>query len=1310
MTEKNKIIRGSKGGSKKPKTPTKAKDSLNSRQFFTVQDLVSEGEIEGFATASKFNLTPFTTSYNNACLKDVFLDDTPILSDDASNTNPQDKDFNFRETKFKYKLGTSNQSKMGGIAAEIRSPETVGGIPSNADNHTTWAANKKYKVNNIVRASGVVDIVFKCTSAGTSGASQPSAFQTASVNQTITDNTVTWKAQVRGSITGSVTKQLADRSPNDNPDAVIVTLTWPQIQKFESDGDIKGLTVHYRIQTKYANQSNFVTRKDTKVKGRTPDVYSKDHRISLENAAFPVDVRVLRDSNDPVPDKKFSEFRFAAIQEVFDVSNRYLNSAYFALRLDSIEFDSVPTRLYRIRGIKVKIPASNSSGTVSIDSRSGRVKYPQNYVFDGSMGAAQWTTCPSLILLDLLINKRYGLGDHIAPDQSTDATTYSNVDLYSFIAASKYSNELVDDGFNGREARFACNVNINSTKEAFAVINELAGVMRCMPIWSAGSITINQDKSVTPSYLFNLSNVGEAGFNYSGSSLKTRHSVIKVGYLNMDSKEIDFEVIEANDEIKARVGITVKNIKAFGCTSRGQAARLGRAVLFAEQFESEVVTFTTSIDAGLVVRPGSVVEVDDPVRTTTRKGGRVVSSTTTVVTIDGKIDGGTANYLPSLNSTPRISVVLPDGTVEEKLIDDYSSDGSQVTVNSAFSIAPNAGAAYILSSNDGIYKRLYRVVQVEEQDGFNYAITALAYASGKYDFIEDGTELPVRQTHDSFNTNVNAPTGLNVQELIVSINGVARSKTILSWKEPSRDITTQDGSVIQSPQGVSQYQLRYRFVTGEDDADNFITQTVYSNDFEIMDTKAGSYDIEITPFNGNLQLSSNSLEETITTRGKTGIPDDVQNLSVEPINNQFVRLQFDQTIDLDVLHGGRVYVRHTDKTGTAATFQSSQDIIEAVAGSTNSVIAPAIAGTYLVKFQDDRGNFSNQEAKAELSLVDIQDEVVVKVDREDTDTPTWNNTTSALFNRTEYSSARGGLILSDPTTEISGTYSQADSKTLTCNITSHGLAVGETFDFSFSTGKAKDKRYSVASVTNANVFTILSSEKITTSGDVSVRKGMNGTYSFNDILDLGGVFTLNLKRHFSGVGFYPSALFDDRQDLIDTWDDFDGATANNANAKIAVRTTSAAPSSSSYADSDFTNKVFNDFSNGAIKGRGFQFKISLSTTDIAQNMNLQQGGYTATMVKRDEESGLLFSDTAGDGTGTATAKTITFANSFFTQGSPHPVPLPTVTISPRNMATGDYYVLDNITATGFRVEFKNSSNATIIRSFNYIAVGFGKGG
>ena len=88
----------------------------------------------------------------------------------------------------------------------------------------------------------------------------------------------------------------------------------------------------------------------------------------------------------------------------------------------------------------------------------------------------------------------------------------------------------------GLEARFSCNVNIQSPKEAFDAINDLAGVMRCMPIWSAGGITLSQDKETSASYLFNLANVGEGGFNYSGSSLKTRHSVISVSLLQYGFK------------------------------------------------------------------------------------------------------------------------------------------------------------------------------------------------------------------------------------------------------------------------------------------------------------------------------------------------------------------------------------------------------------------------------------------------------------------------------------------------------------------------------------------------------------------------------------------------------------------------------------------------------------------------------------------------------------------------------------------------------------------------------------------------------
>ena len=74
MTDETKIIKGAGGGSPKPPPPPyRAPDTLHSRSFATVQDLISEGEIEGFATASKAQLTKGTTAYDNASQKHIFL-------------------------------------------------------------------------------------------------------------------------------------------------------------------------------------------------------------------------------------------------------------------------------------------------------------------------------------------------------------------------------------------------------------------------------------------------------------------------------------------------------------------------------------------------------------------------------------------------------------------------------------------------------------------------------------------------------------------------------------------------------------------------------------------------------------------------------------------------------------------------------------------------------------------------------------------------------------------------------------------------------------------------------------------------------------------------------------------------------------------------------------------------------------------------------------------------------------------------------------------------------------------------------------
>jgi len=1122
MTDK--IIRGAGGSPPTPPTPTRAPDTLNSRQFASIQDLLSEGEIEGFATPSKAGLSKGTTAYNNAALKDIFLNDTPILNESASNTNPQTADFNFQNVGFTPRFGTSNQTHIPGIEGSQ---------------------------------------------------------STTAVGVTVTNSS-------------PVTRQIT----NTAVDAAKVTITFPQLQKATDEGDLLGSSVNLKIQVQY-NSGGFTDVIDDTITGRTADAYQKEYRVSF-TGSFPVDIRVLRVTADSTSSNLVDAFTWTSISEIVDDKQTYPNSAYTNLRIDSEQFSSIPKRAFRIRGVKVRIPGAgaSSSGTPTVDLQTGRIIYPTGYIFNGTMGAAQWCSCPALILLDLLTTERYGFGTHI---------TDSNLDLFSFIAASKYANELVDDGFGGQEARFSCNVNIQGSTEAFTLINELAGVMRCFPIWSEGSVTISQDRPTDPSYLFSLANVGEGGFSYSGSSLKQRHTVINVSYFNMDSREIDYEVVE-DTSAQNKLGIIKKDVKAFACTSRGQAQRLGKAILFSEQQETEVVSFITSIDAGAIVRPGSVISINDPVRGGERRSGRIKSATTTAITVDNTKDLDTFT-----GTDKKCSVILPDGSVETKNIS--SIVGSVINLSSALSQTPNVNSIWLIQSSS-LEAQTFRVITVEEQDGINFAITALTYIDGKYDNIEEGITLPAR-TISLLNEPRNPPSNLQASERTIVLNNLAVNKLILSWV---------------SVTGVSQYLVQYRF-----NNTNWVNEIVFRTDFELIDTPAGPYEFKVFSYNAALKLSATSSNLTFNAVGKTAIPSNVQNLSMEPVNNKLVRLRWNKATDPDVLHGGRVYVRHSNKTDGTGSFQNSVDLVQALAGTSTEAVVPSLDGEYILKFQDDGGRFSTGETSVILDLPDLIDEQRVLNQRED--------------------------LLSTP---FSG------SKTNT------------TFDSS------------------------ISGLKLTNPASNST-----GTYEFASVVDLGAVFSINFKRVIQAVGFN---IGTDIETLIPSgsfWDDyaqdgnFDGAAADEANAQVFVSTSQTSASSGFGA--------FNKFANGTFKGRAFKFKLELETTNNAQNINVQQAGFTAQFESRTEQNYQTGSgtSTAPQQSGTSSSgKSVTFGTPFFvgtssTEGGANAF-LPSIGITIQNAQAGDFFTLTNISGTGFTVTIKNGSSF-VDRSFTFSAVGYGKG-
>ena len=1138
MIEDNKFIAGSGGKPDGGSPPTITPDNLHSKQFATLLDLISEGEIEGFASASKEGRTKGTPAYLNAAKKDIFLDNTPILSSNADSTDPQAVDFNHQDVDLDIRFGTDPQTKMSKVSGSA-SLFTVG-------------------------------------------------------------------TEVKNGI--PITRQLTN---NSNLDAVKVTVTVPILQQIQDDGDIVGSQLSFDIQVQY-NGGGYTTVHSDTITGRTADAYNREYRIAL-TGAHPVDIRLAKTTEDST-DRIFRDLIWQSYSELEDDTSTYPNSAYTRLRLDSEFFSRIPARKFRVRGVKVRIPGAgaNNSGTPTVDLQTGRIQYPTGYIFNGVMGVAQWTTCPAMILLDLLTNTRYGLGNHIID---------SNLDLFSFVTASKFSNALVSDGFGGQEARFACNINIQTSVEAFDVIRTLSGIMRCMPIWSEGALLLTQDSPKDPSYLFTLANVGPEGFSYTGSSLKTRSTVVAVSYFNMETRDLDYEEVEAEAAYKNKYGLHVKRVKALGCTSRGQARRFAKAILFSEQRETEVVTFSVSMESGIIVRPGTIISIADPARSGVRRGGRIASATTTQITVDDS----DATDLSDQNN-PKLSVIMPNGTVQTKNV--TSITGKVITLESALTQAPNSNSVWMLQ-NDTVSAQSFRVMSVEEGDNVNYGISALAYVNEKYAFIEDGETIEPQKI-SVLNLVKPPPTGLSADEVIVLINNQPVSKLIIRW---------------QPVTGVSSYMITYRF-----DDNNIVSATTSSPDFEIFNTKVGSYEVSVRSLNAALEPSATAVTATFNTIGKTAVPGNVTGLTAEPVNKTTVRLRWNLSTDLDVTHGGLVYIRHSSKTDGTGTFSNAVDLVKAPGNSTTVDVA-LLEGEYILKFQDDGGRFSTGEASVIIDLPDTIDTKLIQTRREDLDVPKFQGVKTAVA---------------------------FDAITNSLNLT----GVGQ-FD----------------SIVDFNLV-----PSIDDVGGISPL----GSYEFGGTpggttLDLGDVFSLDLKRHFLTEAFYPSDLFDAIPD-IDARGDFDGLTATDVNAEMLVRVTQDDPNSGSPTYSSFQN-----FTNGTYKGRGFQFKVNLISNDPAQDIRVFELGYTASMEQRTEQSPSTLRSV--DSNNNPVAKAVTFQHPFFSGtsslGGANSI-LPSIGITAQNMQSGDFFEISNVSGTGFTVHFKNSSNASVDRNFTYQAVGFGK--
>jgi hypothetical protein len=556
------------------------------------------------------------------------------------------------------------------------------------------------------------------------------------------------------------------RNINDaDIDDVRVTVQVPTLLTQADNGDLRATSVEIKISIAPQSTGVYVENTTLTISGKCTSEYQRSYLVTDLTATYgagPWFIKLERLTADSDSAKLQNATWWLTYTTVINEKLIYPDTALVGCEIDSEQFgDTVPNRAYRIQGLKIKYPANYTPST-------------HHYVgvWNGTFTTG-YCNNPAWVYYDLLTNTRYGAG-----------IDESYIDKYALYTIARYCDAVdnngdfvgVDDGFGGKEVRFSFNGVIQTREEAYKVISYMASTFRSFPIFSNAYISAIQDIPTSATRVVTNSNVIDGLFTYEGSSLKTRNTVVNVAWNDLDDfGRVAIETYYDADSI-VTYGYKPVDITAFGCTSRGQAKRIGKWLLDTQLNATETVRYTAGWDH-IDAIPGEVIQVADNHYAATRFGGRTVSCTTTQLVIDNAIT-------LSAGETYTLSFQTPAGTLKEVTVTNakpYTGVTLTFAAIDAGDVA-EAFAVWVISASN-LETRQFRIVTNREVEPGKYEIVALLYDPNKYARVEEGIifdEAPTSRLPDG----VLEPPTTVVAELYDYVEGpnqVHKWGVLISW-------------------------------------------------------------------------------------------------------------------------------------------------------------------------------------------------------------------------------------------------------------------------------------------------------------------------------------------------------------------------------------------------------------------------------------------------------------------------------------------------------------------------------------------------
>ncbi|WP_434924481.1 host specificity protein J [Enterobacter asburiae] len=608
-------------------------------------------------------------------------------------------------------------------------------------------------------------------------------------------------------------------------DAIRIKLSLPVQYLYKDNGDMVGTVTEYAIDLS-TDGGAWKTVVNGKFDGKTTTEYQRDHRIDLPKSTSGWSVRVRRITADASGSnsKLVNAFRVFSYAEVIDSKLRYPLTALLYVEVDSSQFNgSAPKVTCKIKGKLIKVPDNYD---------------PITRTYSGSWAGGfkmAWSNNPAWIFYDLVLDEIYGMGTRV------DA---SMVDKWALYSIAQYCDEMVSDGAGGTEPRFTCNVFIQSQEDAWQVLNDLAAVFRGITFWGNDQIYVQADVPQDDvDWVYNVSNVIDGLFTYAGGSYKNRYSSCLVSWSDPQNHYSDTVEGVYDSALVERYDVRQTSLTAIGCTSQSEAHRRGRWVLLSNAKDG-TVSFGVGLE-GYIPLPAEIIGVADPFRSGKENGGRISAVNGRQITLDREIDYAAKD---------RLVVNLPDGKAQTRTISAVSADKKTVTVATAFSQVPVAGAVWAIDS-DNLAIQYFRVTSIAANDDSTggFTITAVQHDPNKYRYIDDGVRVespPISVTPISV---LSAPKNIVVTESDHVSQGLTVASLDVSWDKV---------------EGAIRYVAQWR----KDNGDWINVQVTSAQGFSVQGIYSGSYDVRVRALNAQDTSSPWGYGETTYLSGKTGKP------------------------------------------------------------------------------------------------------------------------------------------------------------------------------------------------------------------------------------------------------------------------------------------------------------------------------------------------------------------------------------------------------------------------------------------------------